>query len=183
MSSTTPQAPSQIDLREPVEEARSQATEVVEEAKDQAQDLIWEARRELEQKAEEEARQVASGLRNLSHELQSMAQASPNPQGLPAGVARQAAAAAERFASELDQGGVAAPTRQLKQYARRNPGRFLACAFAAGALSGRLARNLRSDAAGDGRPMTQPTTSQAQIREPQLVESLDDAIVTAGVPR
>jgi len=141
-------------------EARSHAGEVVEEARGQAQDLFFEARRELGQKAEQEVQQVATGLRGLGEELRTMAQGgSPHPDSMPAQLARQAADMLERAATQLDQGGLSAPTRELKRYARSHPGRFLGYAFVAGALSGRLARNVaaRGQDGGNGSSRTAPT--------------------------
>lgn len=154
---------------EVVSEARDHATDVVDEAKAQAQDLFFEARRGLEQKAEQEVQQVASGLHGLGDELRTMAAYAPNTESLPAAVARQAADVVERVATQLDEGGLTTPTRELKRYARSHPGRFLGYAFVAGAMSGRLARNVAARGAGgtggtggDGAGVGRPTVTSGR---------------------
>jgi hypothetical protein len=127
-------------------EARQGAADVVQEAKEQARDLVAEARQELGQKAEQEVHHLAGGMEHLSEELRAMADA--RPESTAAQAVRQAADALDRTARQLQEGGLEAPTRQLKTYARRNPGRFLAYAFAAGMVSGRLTRNLASGGNG-----------------------------------
>ena len=76
---------------------------------------------------------------------------SSDQHGIASDLVRQAAQRAHSVAGWLDQRDPGSLLNEVKSYARRNPGTFIAAAAIAGALAGRLTRALASggDSGGD----------------------------------
>jgi gas vesicle protein len=129
--------------------AKEEAANVAGEAKDQAKDLLRQTQEELRQQAAQQQERVAAGLRSVSDELSQMAQSSES-RGVASEVVRQAADRTAGVASWLGDRDPGSLLGEVKSYARRNPGTFIAVAAVAGALAGRLTRSLASGAAGSG---------------------------------
>jgi hypothetical protein len=129
--------------------AKDEATNVAREAQYQAKDLIHQSRQELMQQASAQQDRAAQGLRSLHEELSSLASKSDNP-GVGTDLVRQAAQRAGAFADYLGQRDPGSLVNELKSYARRKPGTFLALAAGAGLLAGRLTRSLAAGASNDG---------------------------------
>ncbi|WP_158867219.1 hypothetical protein [Leifsonia sp. AG29] len=125
--------------------AKEQVQNVAGEAKSQAQDLLRQTQEELRAQAAQQQQRVATGLRSVGDELDQMAGAS-DAQGMASDLARQAAQRAHSVAGWLDRRDPGSLLQELKSYARRNPGTFIAGAAIAGALAGRLTRALASGA-------------------------------------
>jgi hypothetical protein len=123
--------------------AAEQAKNVAGEAKSQAKDLYRQTQQELREQAAQQQQRVASGLRSVGDELQQMA-ASSEQGGLASDLVRQAAQRTQSVAGWLDQRDPGSLLEEVKSYARRNPGTFIAAAAIAGALAGRLTRALAS---------------------------------------
>lgn len=128
------------------QEAKSQAREVAHEAKTQVKDVFGQTRAGLADQASTQQSRVASGIRTFGTDLGSMADSSQG--GLAADIARQVAGRTDSVASWLEAREPADLLEEVKTYARRNPGTFLAIAAAAGVLAGRLTRGAK-DAAKD----------------------------------
>lgn len=129
---------------------KGEARNVAHEAKYQARDLMNQTRQELTDQAATQQRRAAEGLRSIHQELSSMARNSQE-QGLATDLVRQAAGRAGSFADWLDNRDPGSLLDEVKAYARRRPGAFLAIAAGAGLLAGRLTRSLAA-----GSPDTSP---------------------------
>lgn len=131
--------------------AKEQAKNVAGEAKSQAKELYHQTQRELRDQAAQQQERVASGLHSVGDELDQMASSSDQG-GVASDLVRQAGQRAHSIASWLDQRDPGSLLNEVKSYARRNPGTFIAAAAIAGALAGRLTRALASggDDSGSG---------------------------------
>uniref|UniRef100_UPI0028D7F0DF hypothetical protein n=1 Tax=uncultured Leifsonia sp. TaxID=340359 RepID=UPI0028D7F0DF len=123
--------------------AKDEAANVAQETKEQAKDLYRQTQQELREQAALQQERVASGLRSIGDELQQMAGAS-EAQGVASDLVGQAARRTQAVASWLDERDPGSLLQEVKSYARRNPGTFIAAAAVAGALAGRLTRALAS---------------------------------------
>ncbi|MGO4595936.1 hypothetical protein AB4Z18_19150 [Leifsonia sp. 2TAF2] len=128
--------------------AKEQAKNVAGEAKSQAKDLYAQTREELRDQAAQQQERVASGLRSVGDELEQMASASESG-GVASDLVRQAAQRTHSIAGWLDARDPGSLIDEVKSYARRNPGTFIAAAAIAGALAGRLTRALASGGNSD----------------------------------
>lgn len=114
------------------------------ESKRQARDLYRQTQSELADQAAAQQKRVASGLRTLGDEFGSMAESSEN-QGVASDLAHQAATRAAGVADWLDQRDPGGLLDEVKGFARRRPGTFIAIAAVAGVLAGRLTRSVIAD--------------------------------------
>lgn len=121
--------------------AKDEAGAVASEAKHQARELWNEGRNELREQAASQQKRVASGLRSISEELQSMASSSESG-GTAATLVGQAADGTGTVASWLDDRNPGSLLDEVRSFARRRPGVFVALAVGAGVLAGRLTRSL-----------------------------------------
>jgi hypothetical protein len=128
--------------------AKDEALNVVEETKVQAQDLLRQTQDELREQAALQQKRVAAGLHSIGEELDQMAGASET-HGVASDLVGQAARRTRSVASWLDERDPGSLLQEVKSYARRSPGTFIAIAAAAGALGGRLTRALASDGGTD----------------------------------
>lgn len=129
------------------------------QTKDQAKSLYRQSQSELIDQAASQQKRVASGLRSLGDEFGSMAESS-GAQGVASDLAHQAATRAGGIADWLDQRDPGALLDEVKGYARRRPGTFIAIAAVAGIVAGRLTRGViaeKKDAADDSTPDTTGT--------------------------
>jgi hypothetical protein len=137
--------------------AKSEAGNVADEAKYQARDLLNQAQDELRQQASHQQVRLSQGLRSVGDDLHQMASAS-DTQGVASDLVRQVARrthSAAGWLSERDPEGV---WRELKSYARRRPGMFVAGAIVAGVVAGRLTRALAAGPASAGRSLGSGST-------------------------
>jgi hypothetical protein len=116
-----------------------QASRVASETTRQAKDLLQEGRTQLTEQAREGQRKAAGGLRTLSDQLSRMAEKSEG-QGMANDVVRQAADRTRTAASWLEDREPGDLVDEVRRFARRKPGVFLAGAALAGVLVGRLTR-------------------------------------------
>ncbi|MEU9508998.1 hypothetical protein AB0D32_22280 [Micromonospora sp. NPDC048170] len=138
--------------------AAEQGAQVASEARRQARNLTGEAGTQLRDQARAQQHRAADGLRGIGRELDSMAERSADS-GMAGQAVRRVADAAQQAAGWLDEREPGAVADEVRAYARRHPGTFLAGAAVAGVLVGRLTRNLT--ASGDGaRGASQPSTPQ-----------------------
>lgn len=138
----TADAGSRVDAGGRVAEVtRQEATSVAGEAGQQARELADRARHELVDEAGHQKGRAAKGLRSLSEELESMAQNSPQS-GPASQYTQQAATRVRDVAQWLDDHEPGDLLDEVKAFARKRPGVFLAIAAGAGVLAGRLTRGL-----------------------------------------
>jgi hypothetical protein len=131
------------------QQAAEQGKQVAAETRQQARNLVGEASAQLREQAGTQQKRAADGLRALGTELQSMASKSEQ-HGVASEVVRRASDATQQAAGWLEGREPGALVDEVRDYARRHPGTFLAGAAVAGLLVGRLTRNLA--ASGDGGP-------------------------------
>ena len=133
------------------------------ETKRQAKDLYRETQTELANQAASQQKRVASGIRSLADEFGAMAGTSET-QGVASDLAQQAATRATGIADWLDQRDPGSLLSEVKNYARRTPGTFIAIAAVAGVLAGRLTRGAiedSKDSAEDSAPESTVTPGYA----------------------
>ena len=127
------------------EVAKDQVGAIAAEGGRQARQLLGQAQSELSEQAQVQQQRVAGGLRALGDQLSSMAQGSQE-QGVATDLAHQAADKAHEVAGWLEGRDPGAVLDEVRSFARRRPGTFLAIAVGAGLVTGRLVRGLTADA-------------------------------------
>ncbi|MEH1165660.1 hypothetical protein V6V47_09755 [Micromonospora sp. CPCC 205539] len=142
--------------------AAEQGGQVAAEARRQARELTGQASGQLRDQAQTQQRRAAEGLRGLGRDLGSMAERDGDS-GLAGQAVRRAADAAQQAAGWLDQREPGEVFDEVRTYARRHPGTFLAGAAVAGLLVGRLTRNLTGSGSdgGGGAAAAPPAPSAA----------------------
>jgi hypothetical protein len=125
--------------------AKSEAANVASEAKSSAQDLLHQAKSGRAAQAGTQQQKAAEGIRTISSQLQSMADA-PDQQGMASDLIRQAAQRSESVASWLENKEPGDILGEVQRFARNKPGTFLLLAAGAGILAGRLTRGLTAGA-------------------------------------
>jgi len=122
-----------------------QAKQVASEAGHQAKALLGQAQSELVDHASSQQNRVADQLHSLSHELGSMASKSEE-EGLAKDLAQQASQQLGSIAHWLQEREPGDLVTELKDFARRKPGTFLAVAAGLGLLAGRMTRGVKAGA-------------------------------------
>lgn len=117
--------------------AKDEAAGVAQEVKYQARDLVGEARGQVRQQLDTQRGRVSDLLREISDELEQMAERS-DKNGVASDLVRQVAMRTRDARGYLDGGGDL--VGDVRRFARRRPGTFLLGALAAGVLAGRATR-------------------------------------------
>jgi hypothetical protein len=121
------------------EVARGEVAQVAEEAKYQTRSLVDQTRYELRGQVRNQQSNLASKLNGWASELGSMASKS-DESGPMTDLAQEASRRVGEFSHWLDNHEPADLLDEVKRFARRRPGAFLALAAAAGVVAGRLTR-------------------------------------------
>ncbi len=121
------------------EVAKGEAAHVAEEAKYQTRNLMDQTRYELRGQARNQQSNLASKLNSWASELGSMASKS-DESGPMTDLAHEASRRVGEFSHWLDNHEPADLLHEVRRFARRRPGTFLALAAAAGVVAGRLTR-------------------------------------------
>jgi uncharacterized protein YjbJ (UPF0337 family) len=137
---------------------KEQAGQVTAEAGKQAKQLLSQAQSELSEQAGATQQRVSEGLHALADELSGMAKNS-DQDGPATDLARQAADKAHQAAGWLADRDPGALLDEVRSFARRKPGTYLAIALGAGVLAGRLTRGLTAPADDTPSPTTGSTTT------------------------
>lgn len=127
------------------ETAKGEAKAVAQEVKYQAKDLFAQTQRELKDQAQVQQQRVASGLRSMSDELDSMTASAQNP-GMASDLLRQASSRVAGAATWLGDRDPGSLLYEVKSFARRRPGTFIIGAAILGVVAGRLTRALAANA-------------------------------------
>ena len=122
------------------EAVKEQAGQVTAEAKHQAKQLLSQAQSELSEQAASTQHRVSEGLHALADELSGMARNSEQD-GVATDLARQAADRARSAAGWLADRDPGSLLDEVRAFARRKPGTYLALALGAGVVAGRLTRD------------------------------------------
>jgi hypothetical protein len=136
------------------ESARHGVQEVADDAKRQTRHLLSEARDQVRSEAEGQTGRASHFTRELSEELREIADRG-EASGYLTSLAGSGADTLDRFSSRLDQGGLDGALDDVRSFARRRPGLFLAGCFGAGVVLGRVLHNadrdhLRDQVSGGG---------------------------------
>jgi hypothetical protein len=158
------------------ETAKSEAKNVAYEAKNSARDLLHQAKSDLTSQAGTQQTKAAEGIRTISSQLRTMADA-PDQQGVASDLIRQAADRSESVATWLDNRDPGSLLGEVKSFARQRPGTFLLLAAGAGLLAGRLGRSLQA-----GAPDARTATGTASPRPARLSATENTVTTGAGEP-
>ena len=158
--------------------AKEEAAHVASEAKSSAQDLLSQAKSGLSSQAGTQQQKAAEGIRTISSQLQSMADA-PEQQGMASDLIRQAAQRSESVASWLENKQPGDLLGEVQRFARNNPGTFLLLAAGAGVLAGRLTRGLTAGTASQGGTL-QSSPAQRPVAAPQAAPLRQETVFAAG---
>ncbi|WP_150307668.1 hypothetical protein [Planctomonas psychrotolerans] len=131
--------------------AKGQASKVVSEAGSQAKNLFSQVKGEVSSQAGTQQKRVTEGLQSVSKELSSMAEKTEGG-GLASDLVSQAASRVGSVADWLDGRDAGSLLDEVKTFARRRPGVFIAVAAGAGLLAGRLTKAITSDSPSDNSP-------------------------------
>lgn len=127
--------------------AKDEAGKVVGEAKQQARQLLDQTMHEVRDQAKTQQGRAAEGIRTFSDELRGMADGSaPAQGGMASQLIGEVAQRASSAAGWLEDREPADLLEEVKSFARRRPGTFIAIAGVAGLLVGRLARGIGEEA-------------------------------------
>ena len=131
------------------------ASNVKQEVGTQAKNLFGEVRSQLSGQVTTQQERAAGGIRTVSDQLRTMADSSETP-GMASNLVTQAATRVGDVAGWLEGRDPAGLLDDVKQFARRRPGVFIAVAATAGIVVGRLAKSLTS---GNDSSSTTPSTT------------------------
>ncbi|OUM44927.1 hypothetical protein [Arthrobacter sedimenti] len=118
--------------------AASEAKSVAAEAGSQAKNLLGTVTSEVKSQAGTQQQKITQGIRSISDELKSIAEKSDNH--VVSSVVQQASQRTDSAASWLESRDAADILEDVKAFARRKPGAFLAIAAGSGLVVGRLTR-------------------------------------------
>jgi hypothetical protein len=124
---------------------RQEAGKVIGESKKQAKALFDEAREQLTEQAGVQQQRVATGLRSIGDELARMSESS-DQQGIAGDLVSQVATRTTDIAGWLDGRDPGSVLTEVRNFARRKPGTFIAVSAVAGLVAGRLVKSLASEA-------------------------------------
>jgi hypothetical protein len=157
------------------ETAKTEAVNVAAEVKTSAKGLLYQAKSDLTEQAGTQQQKAAEGIRSISSELHTMADASDQP-GVATDLIRQAAERSQSVASWLENRDPGSLLGEVKSFARQRPGTFLLAAAGAGLLAGRLGRSLQA-----GAPDTQQAPSKpANLAAPTAAPAHQETVMAAG---
>jgi ElaB/YqjD/DUF883 family membrane-anchored ribosome-binding protein len=131
------------EARNLADTAKSELGYVTSTATDQMRRLVDQSRSELTEQARSQQQRLTSNLRTLTDELDSMA-GQGEQQGVAHDLVRQVSQQARALGDWLDGNEPGAVLDEVKRFARRKPGTFLAVAAGLGFLSGRMTRGLKA---------------------------------------
>lgn len=123
--------------------AKEQASRVASEATDHARELLGQASSSLKDQAGQQQQRAAGGLRTISEQLSSMAENADD--GIATKVVRDLSNRAGSVASYLEGRDPGSLLDEVKSFAARRPGTFIAIAAGAGILAGRLTKALTTE--------------------------------------
>lgn len=151
--------------------AKSETSEVVAHAGQNARELFDQVRGELTEQAGTQQQRVAAGLHDLARELEKMGEGS-GQSGIASSLVQQASERTRSTATWLENRDAGDLVTEVRRYAARKPGTFLAAAAALGFLGARLTRGLTAASSS-------PDTSGAR---PSPAGSSGAAFSGAGTP-
>jgi hypothetical protein len=161
--------------------AKQAGGQVTAEAGKQAKQLLAQAQSEVTEQAAATQQRVAEGLHALADELTGMARNS-DQDGPATDLARQAADKAHQAAGWVADRDPGALLDEVRSFARRKPGTYLAIALGAGVLAGRLTRGLTAPADDTPTSTTGSTTTASPTGLPSAGPTRFDGIDPVSDP-
>jgi len=168
--------------------AKEEAGSVVREVGTQVRDLVSQALRELSDQVGVHKGRVTDGLRTAGDDLDGMTQGRTSS-GLASSLVSQASTRVSSAASWLETREPSDVLDEVRAFARRRPGTFIAAAAVAGVVVGRLTRSIvtnakdhsddHSSVATAGRatpPLTDTTSLGSSFDEPTIVTGYADPV-------
>jgi ElaB/YqjD/DUF883 family membrane-anchored ribosome-binding protein len=152
--------------------AADEAANVKNEVGHQAKNMVGQVRDQVSGQVSTQKGRAADGIRTVSDQLRSMADSSEN-EGMASNLVSQAASRAGDVAGWLESREPADLVEDVKRFARRRPGLFIAIAAGAGIVVGRLAKSLTS-----GNDSSKQDTDYLASRSDYIGE--DPTIATTG---
>lgn len=125
-------------------DARDRAQDVAQDAREHVRGVADVAVTQVRDRADEQVQRAGGGLRQASDQMQALAAGRTEDAGPFGDYVRSAAGALGEWADRLEDGGIQRLAGDMSRFARRKPGQFLAGAFAAGVLAGRIGRNVQA---------------------------------------
>jgi hypothetical protein len=123
--------------------AQDEAKQVAADVRDQARGLLTETRIQVEDQSRTQRDRLVETIRTFSDDLDGMAQ---QRSGLASDAAREVARRVRSFGQQLDGREPTELLDELRAFARRRPGTFLAGSVVAGVVVGRFLRGSREAA-------------------------------------
>jgi hypothetical protein len=164
------------ETRQVAEVAQGEAARVAAEASSQVRDLVSQATAQLEDQSRTQLGRLTETLRSLGDDLERMASQGDGP---ATGLAQEAADRTRGIASHLAGREPRDLLEDVRTFARRRPGAFLAGSLVAGVVAGRLTRGAK--AAQSGPQSGSLNGSPRRDRQSYLSESAYDSPRTADV--
>lgn len=165
--------------------ATDQAKQVAGTATDQARGLAAQARDRLSEEAAAQNEKAVTGLRALADELDSMTH-HDGEAGVATDLARRGRGYAQSAADFLDAREPGDLVGELRGFARRRPGAFLAGALVAGIVAGRLTRGVKASTGNDIPAGTgaagEPARLAAPLANDRRMTAADDGDTSAYPP-
>ena len=182
--------------------AATEAKDVAHEARTQLRQLFTQLTGEATDQASGQTQRAVGGLRSLSSELSGMAQSQQGESGLATDLARQGASRLDAAAGWLEGRQPGEILDEVRSFARRRPGAFIAGAALLGLVGGRMTRGLTGDSSsidtrspsttgtgtsnGTATPGAYGSTTAyagdtAYVAEPVDLEGTDPTRVDAGI--
>jgi hypothetical protein len=132
--------------------AATEAKDVAHEARTQLRQLFTQLTGEATDQASGQTQRAVGGLRSLSSELSGMAQSQQGESGMATDLARQGASRLDAAASWLEGRQPGEILDEVRSFARRRPGAFIAGAAILGLVGGRMTRGLTGDSSSSDTP-------------------------------
>src|SRR5688572_24508080 len=126
--------------------ASDEAKQVASDVRDQARGLLDETKNQVQDQSRTQRDRLVDTLRTFGDDLDGMAQ---EGNGLASGAAREVAQRVRTISERLDGREPSELLDDLRSFARRRPGMFLAGALVSGVVVGRLLRGGRDAAQAD----------------------------------
>ncbi|WP_426323862.1 hypothetical protein [Microbacterium sp. E-13] len=133
------------------EVAGEEAKSVAHDAKSAARGFLYETRAQLSDQASTQQRRAADALRSTSDEFAGLANGTATGSGIATNAARAVGEQTRKVADWLEQREPADIVYEVRTFARRHTGAFLAIAAGVGLVAGRLTKALVSDARDSSR--------------------------------
>ena len=136
--------------------AQDEAKHVASDVRDQARGLLTETRTQVEDQSRTQRDRLVETIRTFSDDLDGMAE---QRSGMASDAAREVASRVRSFGQQLDGREPTELLDDLRSFARRRPGMFLAGSVIAGVVVGRFLRGSREAARTDSQTVSTGSSS------------------------